>query len=157
MYKIARNEAGMSMEEASFKLHIGRRTLSNYENGLSPVPNEIVFKMALVYKKPELLVDHCAKNCPIGQITAQTLHKRNMSVSVLGFLKEFEDVSKLKNRLIEIASDGELDDTEIPDFMNFLREVRKLKKAIGEIEQFAMRRIGIESTLEKDVPMQALG
>jgi len=55
MYKQARKEAGLSLEEASHRLHIGRRTLVNYENGHTIIPTELVVKMAEVYNKPEIL------------------------------------------------------------------------------------------------------
>lgn len=152
MYKTARKEAGLSLEEASFRLHISRKTLVNYENGDSPIPSDIVYRMAIIYGKPELLVNHCAKNCPIGQLITQELRKRDMATSVLGLLKELDDVNRLKTQLIEIASDGELDDSEIPDFKKFLKEIRELKQTIGEVEQFAMRRIGLEIALEKEKP-----
>lgn len=151
MYRESRNRAGLSMEEASFRLHIGRKTLSNYENGYSQVPCEIVLQMAMIYNDPDLLVKHYTKTCPLGQIITQEYRKRDMATSVLGFLKELEDVNRRKYRLMEIASDGILDDSERPDFLSILKEVRELKQSIDDIEQYTRRQLGLEMNIEKEI------
>jgi transcriptional regulator with XRE-family HTH domain len=139
MLKSARKKAGISREEASFRLHIGCRTLADYEAGKTTAPPDVVLKMAEVYDQPDLPADYCANLCPIGQIFAHSFEKTNLAVTVLRVLQEFNQVEKLKDRLISIASDGRLTVDEKPEFENILREVVELEKQIGELKIFAMK------------------
>ncbi len=149
MLKAARNKAGLSREEASFRLHIGCRTLADYEAGRTVAPPDVVLRMAEVYDQPDLPADYCANLCPIGQIYAYHLAKRDLAVAVLGLLKEMADVERLKGKLIDIAADGNLSREELPEFEEIMHEVCHLEKRIGELKIFAMRN-GILPTKEKD-------
>lgn len=54
MFRDARNKAGLSREGAAFRLHIGTRTLNNYENGVTVTTPDVVLKMTEVCKQPTL-------------------------------------------------------------------------------------------------------
>lgn len=158
MLKQARKETGLSTEAAAFSLHIGRRTLINYENGQTVVPQEVVLRMAEVYGKPDLLARYCSNLCPIGQCTAHCFEKDHMASMVLGLLKEFEDVDRLRSRIISIAADDRLDESEKPEFQAIMREVVELEKAIGELKQFSLRNgIAVEDLMpERDKKIATL-
>lgn len=51
---IARANAGLSQEKASELLHVSIRTLSNYENGITTVPDGTVYQMMRLYDSVEL-------------------------------------------------------------------------------------------------------
>lgn len=67
MYREARESAGISREEAAFRLCIGTRTLAYYEVGERMPAPDVVLKMCQTYRKPELTLRYCRK-CPIGEI-----------------------------------------------------------------------------------------
>lgn len=66
MYREARFYAGMSAEEAAFRLSVGIRTLYRYERGETVPPADVVCMMAKTYRKPEMLHRYCLDSCPIG-------------------------------------------------------------------------------------------
>jgi transcriptional regulator with XRE-family HTH domain len=68
MYRDARRQAGMSIEDAAYRLHIGTRTLTNYEHGVTIPPPEVVASMARVYNHPGLTVRYCRMECTIGRL-----------------------------------------------------------------------------------------
>ena len=51
---MARIRSGMSQETASELLHVSSRTLSNYENDVTTVPDQTVYQMMKIYKSPDL-------------------------------------------------------------------------------------------------------
>ncbi|WP_432719127.1 helix-turn-helix domain-containing protein [Pectinatus frisingensis] len=51
---IARTTSGLSQEAASQLLHVSTRTLSNYENNITKVPDEIVYQMMNIYHSQSL-------------------------------------------------------------------------------------------------------
>jgi len=57
----------------------------------------------------------------------------------LRVLKEFADVEKLKERLIHIASDGKLCQSEETEFRAIMKEMVELEKQICELKYFALR------------------
>jgi transcriptional regulator with XRE-family HTH domain len=133
MYKEYRGD--MKLKLAAKRLGISERTLLRYESGEAPVPCDVAVNMAKIYRTPKLLADHCSLKCEIGQIIHQYLDKHDLGVSVLRLLKELEDVVKTKSDLIEIASDGKIDEKERPQWLIIHKELAELKKSIGELEQ----------------------
>lgn len=149
MFKAARKAAGLSIEAAAFKLHIGSRTLINYENGHTLVPPEIVLKMAEVYGQPVLTAKYCADYCPIGQVYAYPLVDKDLATIVLGFLKEHNDVRLIRSRLIEIAADGLITEEEIPEFEAILNELLDLEQKIEELKLWAARLLPIATMIRR--------
>ena len=143
MLKAARNAARLSREEAAHRLHVGSRTLASYELGETLAPPDAVMGMSRVYDDPTLPADYCAKICPIGQVLAHSLERTEFAVTVLRVLKEFADVERLKEKLVCIAADGELQNHEVDEFGTILKEMVELEKRIGELKYFALRH-GIE-------------
>lgn len=66
MYKDARKTAGLSIEEASFLLHIAPRTLCKYEAGETLPSQEVALAMGKVYGSPALTMLYCRRECAIG-------------------------------------------------------------------------------------------
>ena len=64
-YKISRNNAGLTQEQASEALYISTRTLSDYENNQTRPPDDIVLAMTNLYRCPLLGWWHI-KQSPLG-------------------------------------------------------------------------------------------
>lgn len=52
----ARVNAGMKQEEASSKVGVTAKTLSNYERGITAIPAHVLKKAAKIYKVPEEMI-----------------------------------------------------------------------------------------------------
>lgn len=150
MFKKARNQAGMSREEAAFQLHIGNRTLTNYEHQITVTPPEIALRMQEIYQDPTLTAKYCSEYCPIGQIFAhQVPDQQNLCQAVLGLLKEQADVEEIRGTLVEIAADGVIDEAELPTFERVMDELLDLERQIEELKLYAASIISIPAMMQK--------
>jgi transcriptional regulator with XRE-family HTH domain len=152
MFKDARKGAELSIEAAAFRLHIGSRTLTNYENGHSTVPPDVALKMSEEYGRPDIHARYCSEYCPIGQKHANPVEFRDLEGSVLGVIKELNDVKALKNDLIDITADGKISRDEAENFRRILKEYRELGQKIETLKLWAMAN-GIWA--EKERPRKA--
>ena len=68
IYKTNRQHTGYTQEQASQKLNVAVRTLSDYENGHAPVPDDIAAKMAEIYRAPRLAYQHMKRTSAIAYL-----------------------------------------------------------------------------------------
>jgi len=144
MYKRARNKRKMSLEEASFRCHIGRRTLCKYEAGESIPPPDVVLRMSEVYQEPILTQRYC-RECPIGQkYSYEVLDNVNLDPAtvLLKLISEYREAGQVLDRLLELTvnknSRQDFTDDEWQEYMQGLHEfldvehnIECLKLALG--------------------------
>ncbi len=70
---------------------------------------------------------------------AHSLNRSEFAVTVMRVLKEFADVERLRDSLIEIASDGKINLHEEAEFKKIMKEMVELERWIGELKYFALR------------------
>ena len=87
-YRRARMLSGMKQVEAADALAVGMRTLSDYENGISAVPDDVALAMSRVYNRPELRVEHLRNNPVFMDLMGDVDVKNDMSSQVLKMYKE---------------------------------------------------------------------
>jgi len=150
MYKAARNRAGLSAEAAAARIHIGRRTLINYEGYITSTPADVVLLMAETYEQPSLCAKHCSKSCPIGQKFAQDVEEKELEVAVLRLLKNHTDVRLIRDRLTEIAEDGIIDNEEMPDFENIMEELLGLERSIMAMKLLAAKVLPLDKMIQRE-------
>ena len=123
------NDRLSSREGASEMLNISVSSLSNYELGLTPVPTDVVVRMADLYGAPELEACYCKNDCPIGKRQNIAKKIRGIEQITCSLLDHADDdlMHGIKRDLINIASDGKLD----------LGEENRLRKIVTELSQFA--------------------
>lgn len=150
MFREARDRAELSRQEAAFQLHIGNRTLNNYEHGITITPPEIALRMGEIYHDPILTERYCSDYCPIGQIYAHSVPEhQSLCQAVLGLLKEQNDVEQIRAKLIEITADGVIDMDEIPIFEGIIDELLDLEKKIEEVKMQAALIMSIPAMMQK--------
>lgn len=106
MYRVARKAARMSREEAAFRLHVGARTLANYEDGKSVPPPEVVLEMGKVYNNPWLPHRYCRMHCAIGKAYRYAiLDNVNLDIAsvLLKLVGELEEARAVQDRLMSLA------------------------------------------------------
>lgn len=129
MYRGAREAAGLSREEASFRLHIGSRTLSNYESGETTPPPDVALAMSREYRVPWMTQLYCKEHCAIGHAYSyDVLNNINLDpptvlLKLLGEMKEAEEVLN-QMMLITVNKNRREDFTpeEWTQFINCLQE-----------------------------------
>lgn len=134
-YHLVREELEWSREYASEKLGtIAPERLERIENEkVSPYPEEIL-TMAEVYKRPSLCNYYCSQHCPIGQQYVPEIEVKELSSIVLEMLASLNSVNKRKDRLIEIAADGKIDNDEIDDFIYIQEELERISITVETLQ-----------------------
>ncbi|MTI82620.1 MAG: helix-turn-helix transcriptional regulator [Firmicutes bacterium] len=154
MYKGARKFTGLSTEYAADLLHIGTRTLVNYENGHTTIPPETVLNMSQVYKQPTLCARHCAEQCPIGQQFAQPVEERDIAVSALTLLRAYSEAHEVvKEKYVAICDDNLIEEHELQTFRQVVEKLSQLESAISSIKLLAAQYI--PDVLQKQKPAPA--
>lgn len=147
MYKQARKDAGLSIEEAAFRIHIAPRTLCKYEAVETVPPPEVVLAMAREYKRPEMTQLYCRETCPIGQAYSyEVLNAVNTDLAhiVLKVAEEVEEAKAALDKAMRIVinkrarndfSDQEWNDFRqaVMEFIDVEHAVEVLKIALGKM------------------------
>ena len=137
-YHLAREELGLSREQASELLEtIPPERIERIENEkVNPYPEEILL-MAEKYKRPSLCNYYCSQQCPIGQQYVPEVEVKELSAIVLEMLASLNAVNKRKERLIEIAADGKIDQEEIDDFIYIQEELERISITVETLQLWA--------------------
>ena len=134
-YHLVREELGLSREQASELLEtIPPERIERIENEkVSPYPEEILV-MAEKYKRPSLCNYYCSQHCPIGRQYVPEVEVKELSSIVLEMLASLNAVDKKKDRLIEIAADGKIDNDEIDDFIFIQKELERISITVETLQ-----------------------
>lgn len=131
----SRQRAGLSKSSAAAMLYIDRRKLVYYESTVPPA--DVILLMSEAYHDPTLPERYCSELCPIGIRCHVPVEARDLAGAVLGILAEYEDVHEIRNRLIEIAEDGTIDESERTDFDRVMVELLDLQRRIESLRLWA--------------------
>ena len=139
-YHLVREERGLSREQASELLEtIPPERIERIENEkANPYPEEILL-MAEKYKRPSLCNYYCSQQCPIGQQYVPEVEIKELSSIVLEMLASLNSVNKRKDRLIEIAADGKIDNDEIDDFIFIQEELERISITVETLQLWSER------------------
>lgn len=110
------NDALNSRAGAAEQLNISESSLRDYETGFTPIPVDMVVRMADLYGAPELQISYCKHDCPIGKYIARNFSDEvkdieKVTCSILYHIQEAETQEAFK-KLLAIASDGKVTDEE---------------------------------------------
>lgn len=134
-YQLAREELGLSREKAGDLLEsIPPERIEKIENERSlPHPDEVLV-MSQKYKKPSLCNYYCSNECPIGREYVPEVKIKELSSIVIEMLASLNAVNKTKDRLIEIAADGEIRQDEIADFIHIQNELERISITVETLQ-----------------------
>lgn len=124
-----RNNAGLTQEQASEKLCICLRSLINYENGKTNVPDDIANKMSQIYNAP-VLGYYWLRNTQTGKNILPALTKSSLSESGLCFLDGLNTANEHRADLIKICLDNKIDASEQPKFKKIVEASKTLLKTL---------------------------
>ena len=110
------NDALNSRAGAAEKLNVSESSLRDYETGLTPVPVDVVVRMADLYGAPELQVAYCKNDCPIGRYVCRTVSDEVKSIeaitcSLMYHIEEakVQEATRIAHELApDLLLDGEL-------------------------------------------------
>ena len=150
VYQLSREELGLTREAAAELLeYISADRIEKIESEKSaPHPDEIL-TMANSYKNPSLCNYYCSHECPIGQKYVPEVKTKDLSVITLEMLSTLNTLSKEKDRLIEIAADGQITDDEIPDFKKIQSNLDSMSLTIDALKLWVDKTIA-DGKIAKD-------
>lgn len=131
------DERLLSREGAAERLGMSVSAVADAELGLTKcMPVDKAVLMADLYKAPHLLNHYCLNECPIGcrhSLSEEVHGIDRVTVKLLKSLR-VEDLEQVKNKLIDIAEDGKIDEDEKTDFKDILDYLNKLSKTVSELK-----------------------
>ena len=141
MYHLSREEAHLTREAAAERLFISPDRIEKIEiRGSIPHPDEVL-AMATAYKKPMLCNYFCSHECEIGQAYIPEVQLKDVSQITLEMLANLNKMVKIKERLIEITVDGEINSEEVPDFRNILQTLDQMSMAIDSMKLWVQHQV----------------
>ena len=139
-YQIFREELGYSREKASELLGwISPERIEKIENEKSLLHPDEVLAMSVAYQKPRLCNHYCATMCPIGQEYVPEIKVKDLSQIILEMLSSLNSMQKRRDRLIDIAADGEISSDEIADFVHIQEELERISITVETLQLWAER------------------
>lgn len=134
LYYFVRMEHRLSREKAcNLFERISSDRLERIENGkVLPNPEEIM-ELAEKYGEPTIRNYYCANQCPMGRLYVDEVIPLDLSQATLQILASINKVYAYKDRLIEIASDGEINNETKDGFERLIDELKKLESRIDSL------------------------
>lgn len=131
IYQIARNYAGLTQGEAIVHLHICLRTLQAYESSSKKkiAEDNVLRKMIETYQTPWLAYQHARYASNVVAEYLPDLDLTDIAKSVLKFQKEVGDLKKINPDMIDIASDGVIEEHEEERWIKVEKEVSEVASA----------------------------
>ena len=131
IYKIAREARGLTQEAAAEKLGISDSSIRAYETGQRVPPNEVVELMAICYDAQHLAFQHLREtNSMYGSIVPAVpdCSVLEASARLINRIYDFAD-SHSDRRLMRIAEDNVIDESERPEFDAILSDIQEIVEA----------------------------
>lgn len=118
IYQAARLQKGITQERAADAIPCSVRSLADYESGVRIPPSETVVRMAEIYDAQYLCYQHLRQTSEIAQRLIPDVRECGLPEAVLRLVDQIYDFADAREdrRLIAIAKDGIIDDTERPEF-----------------------------------------
>ncbi len=136
-----KNPEFSSREKASAAIGIDRTRLARIELSDVIPHQEEVKVIAQTYEKPELCSQYCATLCPLGSITGKKITVKNLDRLILNTLGSINEISKLKDSLIDISEDGLVDASERETFKEILDVLAEISETAQSLELWAKKNL----------------
>lgn len=140
MYRVARDRAGLTRDDAAERVNVAARTLYDYEVGNNVPPPEVVTAMADAYGAPWLPHWYCRHECAVGlRYGFEFLNNidRNPVVGIAKVRREAIEMlpalDRLEDLLTNKSSRQQLSDTEVSRVESDLDQVLDTGHAIQEL------------------------
>lgn len=133
----ARDESGMTRAQASeCSGWLSESKIEKIESDKTmPDPQEVL-EMSRIYNKPLLCNQYCSQICDIGQKYIPEIKITELSQIVLTTLSSLNSVNQDKDRLIEIAADGEIGQEEMDEFMAIKDKLEKISASVEALKMW---------------------
>lgn len=130
IYKIGREDAGLTQERASELIDISVESLRAYENNNRIPPDPVVIRMIEIYDARYLAYQHLKTSAEVGRKYMPDIELKDLPMAILNLQKAVADYLKVGDEVIDIAYDGVIDDEERPRWETILQMLDRISEAI---------------------------
>lgn len=148
------NDTLNSRAGAAEKLNVSESSLRDYETGLTPVPVDVVVRMADLYGAPELQAMYCKQDCPIGKYVCRTasVEVKDIKTITSNLLYHIEEVKVMKaiGALLKISRDGKVSDCEKDELECVIQMLEGISGDVSDLRLMLEKRGGESGDDRKD-------
>ena len=136
IYQTARRAAGLTQEAAAEHLAVSVESLRAYENGYRVPPNDVVSRMVEIYDKQYLAYQHLRETTDLMARVVPELEQRSLIELAARIVNRFNRLTRSggADRLLEIAEDGVIDETERGDYEALAADLKEIIRAGLELD-----------------------
>lgn len=139
IYKTTRKKRNLTRDEVCDEASllnnpIQLERLERIENGKFGITPDEVLLLSKIYREPTLCNHYCSKECPIGEKYVPEVEVKDLSQIILEMLFSLNSMKNSQERLIEITSNGQINDDEIRDFVSIQRKLEQLSITIESLQ-----------------------
>lgn len=127
--KSCRKAALLTQEEAAYKLHISTRSLAAYESEETVTPEDMIIAMTELYNSKAIAFYYLKYQNAVGKLFLPDFKTENIATAVIRLKKEIMDIQKMEYRILEIASDGKVDESEKKDWEEIQKKIEEAAAA----------------------------
>ena len=142
IYQTSREEADHTRDEAAELMDfVSADRIEKIESEKSAPHPEEVLAMANAYKKPSLCNQYCSHDCPIGREYVPEIKTKDLAQITLEMLASLNSIESEKNRLIDITSDGVIQEDEYKDFATIQDKLEKISLTADALQLWVREKI----------------
>lgn len=150
IYQITRENLGLTREKAGELIPgFSQERIEKIENDRVMIRPEDVKLMAEYYRTPGLCNYYCSNECPIGRDSVPRIENKELVQIVVETLNGLNRLSQEKDRLLEIAEDGNVSPDEYEDFRNIRDLLSRLQVSASTLQLWIDQKIA-DGEIEKD-------
>ena len=145
IWQITREELGLTREKAGELIPgFSPERIEKIENGRTQIQPEDALLLAEYYKAPALVNYYCCNECPIGESHAVRAESKELTQIAVETLNAVNQMSRIKDRLLEIAEDGKVCTDELEDFMKIKTVLDKLAQSVSNLQLWMDEQVASE-------------
>lgn len=135
VYQTRREALGWSRARAAEETYISENRLEKIETGKTMAAPEDIVAMADAFNYPELCNYYCVNECAIGdKLDIPVTERKSLPTIVLEVLTTLNQLNKEKDRLIEIASDEQITEDEMNDFIRIHDNLENISATVDSLK-----------------------
>lgn len=140
IYKICREQAGYTQEQASELLHISVRMLCRYESGETVVPNDVADAMVRLYNDNFLAVEHLRRSSEAAARILPAVDGCDFQVGAIRFFNLLAEMDAVGRDLLRMAEDGRITPEEQEEFEQKILPILNRSSAVNTNLRLAAER-----------------
>lgn len=134
-YQLCREACDYTRAEASNKMStISEDRLEKIENGKLTVHPEDIVELAEAYKQPELCNWYCHEVCGIGKRIVSKPENMDLTRAVLEIMNCINEINSQKDRMVALAADGQITQTEQAEFSEIYKQLDQLANSVESLK-----------------------